>query len=61
MVPVTNKNLALFADTKVRAWDGNEDDPIYQELQDEIAQRKRELQGTGRGFIAVENDVASGA
>lgn len=60
MVPVTNENLAIFADTKIRAWDGNEDDPNYEELQDEIARREREIEGTGRGLIAIENDVPKG-
>lgn len=60
MVPITNENLALFCDTKIRAWTGNEDGPGHEELQIEITRRKQELEGTGRGLLALVNDVPAG-
>lgn len=57
MVPVTNENLALFADTKLRAWTGSEVEPDDEALQLEIDRRQRELEGTGRGLVALMNEV----
>lgn len=60
MVPVTGENLALFADTKLRAWTGSEAEPADEALQAEIERRQRELEGTGRGLLALMNEVPAG-
>jgi GNAT superfamily N-acetyltransferase len=60
LVPVSDENLASFADTKLRAWAGNEAEPGREEVQAEIARRKRELADTGRGLLALVDDVPAG-
>ena len=60
LAPVGDENLASFADTKLRAWAGNEEEPGSEELQAEIARRKRELAGTGRGLLALVDNVPAG-
>jgi GNAT superfamily N-acetyltransferase len=60
MVPVTSENLALFADTKLRAWTDSEPEPADEALQAEIKRRQRELEGTGWGLVALMNQVPAG-
>jgi GNAT superfamily N-acetyltransferase len=60
LVPVGEENLVSFADTKIRAWAGIEDEPGSEVLQAEIARRKRELAGSGRGLLALVDDVPAG-
>jgi len=60
LIPVSQHNLALFSDTKLRAWSSSEDKPNDHELQAEIERRTRELQGAGRGMLSMIDNVPAG-
>jgi GNAT superfamily N-acetyltransferase len=60
LIPVSQHNLTLFSDTKLRAWSSSEDKPNDHALQAEIERRTRELQGWGRGMLAMIDDTPAG-
>lgn len=60
LIPVSQHNLAVFSDTKLRAWSSSEDKPNDHELQAEIERRTRELRGSGRGMLAMIDDAPAG-
>jgi hypothetical protein len=60
LLPVSVENLPLLADTKLRAWTGTKAEPGPGELQAEVDRRQRELGGSGRGLLALVNDLAAG-
>jgi GNAT superfamily N-acetyltransferase len=59
-MPVSQHNLAVFSDTKLRAWSSSEDTPNDHALQAEIERRTRELRGSGRGMLAMIDDAPAG-
>jgi GNAT superfamily N-acetyltransferase len=60
LTPVSEQNLEVFSDTKLRAWRSSEEKPNDHELQAEIERRKRELRGSGRGMLAMVDDAPAG-
>jgi GNAT superfamily N-acetyltransferase len=60
LISVSQHNLAVFSDTKLRAWSSSEDTPNDHALQAEIERRTRELRGSGRGMLAMIDDAPAG-
>jgi ribosomal protein S18 acetylase RimI-like enzyme len=58
--PVSAENLRVFAETKLRAWMGDETSPLQEDVEAEEGRRARELTGSGRGLLAFLDEEPAG-